>query len=232
MSLCGCQGERSTLPRRPLQRDLRHVDGGSAESGPDITLIGLGRGRQPTRDAFRRFDLRPCGRSRLTRAPFYVRPRYAPYPFHPLRIGLPRQGMPPHQATPRLPHVPFDTRCMPCGTRGLRGEDASTQLLQPTLRHEHPANRSTPESPPPPAFASGTGFHGRPPSLRRANDVTSGKASLDGEPLASARLSMSSSHVSVEDQRHPTCRPLIEDLPGGAPSPWRVGPKRRSPAHL
>jgi len=52
--------------------------------------------------------------------------------------------------------------------------------------------RSNPESPPPPAFALDDGFHVLPaPAEALADDVTSGGASLDGEPPALAWLSMS-----------------------------------------
>lgn len=91
---------------------------------------------------------------------------------------------PPHQAT--LPRFRS-----PCGLRHPAREDASTQLLQPTKRYEHPLDRSTPESPPPSTFALGGGFHNRLPGRNLALDVTSGRASLDGEPLALAWPSMS-----------------------------------------
>lgn len=62
------------------------------------------------------------------------------------------------------------------------------------------------------------------PAEALANDVTSGRASLDGEPLALAWLSM-----SLGFPRGPapfrTCRLLIESLPAGAPSRWRIRPR-------
>lgn len=81
------------------------------------------------------------------------------------RIGLPRRG-PAHLAA-----------CL-----ALTGKMLRIQLLQPTKRYEHSLDRSIPESPrtfgsrfeylrlsprEPPAFASGSGFHGRPPETRR-----------------------------------------------------------------
>ena len=86
---------------------------------------------------------------------------------------------PPRQATlPKL-RAPFGALCP-------AREDASTQLLQPTFRYEHPLDRSIPESPSSSTFALEDGFHDHPPDRSLANDVTSGRASLDGEPLALA----------------------------------------------
>lgn len=119
MSPDGCRGQRSTLPWRPLQRDLRHAGGGPAESGPEITLIGLGRGRQPDQDAFHRFNLRPCGQSRLTRAPCYVCPRYTPHPSHPLRIDRPRQGTGRRMRLPRRRSARLSARLTTTGKMRL-----------------------------------------------------------------------------------------------------------------
>jgi hypothetical protein len=150
MSPDGCRGQRSTLPWQPLQRDLRHAGGGPAESGPEIALIGLGRGQQPDQDAFHRFNLRPCGQSRLTRAHCYVCPRSTPHPSHPLRIDRPRQGTGRRMRLPRRRSARLSARLTTTGK--MRLPDFCNRL---TTRVLH-TDRSILESPPPAAFARGT----------------------------------------------------------------------------
>jgi len=80
----------------------------------------------------------------------------APHPFTHCESTLLVKDEPPRQATPSRLHAPF-------GALYPGREDASFRLLQPTTRHEHPVNRSIPESPSSTAFAFEDGFHGRPP---------------------------------------------------------------------
>jgi hypothetical protein len=150
MSPDGCRGQRSTLPWQPHLRDLRHAGGGPAESGPEIALIGLGRGQQPDQDAFHRFNLRPCGQSRLTRAHCYVCPRSTPHPYSPTaNRPSSSRNRPPHEATSPPLRPPFSAP-------HDHGEDAFTRFLQPTYDTSTLSDRSILESPPPAAFARGT----------------------------------------------------------------------------
>jgi hypothetical protein len=57
------------------------------------------------------------------------------------------------------------------GSQTERWEDASSQLLQPTYHHEHPADRSVLESPPSLAFAVEWGFHAARPVETLAGSV-------------------------------------------------------------
>ena len=61
-------------------------------------------------------------------------------------------------------------------------------------------DRSIPESPSSSTFVLDDGFHGHSSGRNLKNDVTSGRASLDGEPLALAWPAMFPGFP--ENQRH------------------------------
>jgi len=121
-----------------------------------LDLLGLFKAwkvREPGRLPLARLQaLRPESGLRLLTIRL---PALTSHPFTRHESALFIKNEPPRQATlPRL--------CPPFGALCPAREDASTQLLQPTLRYEHPLDRSTPESPSSLAFASKAGFHYRP----------------------------------------------------------------------
>ena len=67
--LCRRAGMKPSAPRS--------TPGDPVRPGPGLTVVGLAPQRTRTQDAFCWFDLRPCDRSRLARAPLNVRP-YSP----------------------------------------------------------------------------------------------------------------------------------------------------------
>jgi len=91
--LCRRAGLEPSAPRSPPLEP--------ALPGLDLAIVGLAPRQTRTQDAFRRFDLRPCDRSRLARAPFNVRPR-SPRTLFTHRESAPvvPRG-PPRQADPR-----------------------------------------------------------------------------------------------------------------------------------
>jgi len=174
MSPSGCRSERSTLPRRPLPRDVNRA--GSAPPDQDRNRLRWFRTKTTsTQDAFGWFNLRPCGRNRLTRALFYNRPRSPRTLLTHCESALLVQGNePPHEATSQpTPHA------------FRRASRRRGRCVYPTSatdsRHEHPADRAILESPKNVAFARSTA------SAASIGDSESSGASFDDEPPASVR---------------------------------------------
>jgi len=137
------------------ERSHSHARHSSPHRRPRMT--GIIRGDRPARpralhgevkamrarnqDAFRWIDLRPRDRSRLARAPFDVRPR-SPRTLSPTAIRSPSSSgnrrVKLTQAGVTTPKVRI-----PCRGRCVSPTSATD------LRHEHPRDRSTLESPPP-----------------------------------------------------------------------------------
>jgi len=125
MSPCGCRSERSTLARRPPPRDVNRA----GLAPPDQDRNRPRRFRTNTisdQDAFRWFDLPPCGRNRLTRALFYDRPR------SPRTLLTHCESALLVKETSRRMRLPRSRLHTPFGALRGDGEDASTQRLQPT----------------------------------------------------------------------------------------------------
>lgn len=125
MAPSGCRSERSTLPRRLLPRDVNRA--GLAPPDQDRNRLRWFRTKTTSnQDAFDWFNLRPCGRNRLTRALFYNRPR------SPRTLLTHCESALLVKETSRRMRLPRSRLRTPFGAPRGDGEDASTQRLQPT----------------------------------------------------------------------------------------------------
>jgi len=202
-------------------------------SGPSFASACLRPGRRRNRDAFRWLDLESCARSRLARAHCSLARAHLA-PFHPPRFGAPcrgtaaTSGYPAEARRARVASrfaVLYQGRCFyPASATDitLRAPSGSLDSRITSMSGSGSSSRSCvhrkrrlPRSP--------SSFL---PALARAwgrvwpDDVTSGRASLDGEPLALAwpRYSPRNSGHSRGESAFRTCELLIESSPSCAPS--------------
>jgi hypothetical protein len=96
---------RSSSPSGSLH-DVNHA-GIPALPGAGLAVVGLAPQRYRYQDAFRWLDLRPRGRSKLTRAPFDVCSRSLRTLFTHRESASVVSGGPPRQADPDQIHGPF-----------------------------------------------------------------------------------------------------------------------------
>jgi len=183
----------SSVARRPRARGLlcRATVGalhtpcvmqeGSAAPGPPDPAAGLGRRNPTNQDAFHRIDPNLAARVGESRSLFTFAPRPAP-------CRLPRSWAGPVKGrlvASGYPHPAPRAFTRRAWTR----KDASLRLLQPTYDHVHPARTIRfPGVPPPGAAPCGaTSELGHRPAFGRwTSGRSTGRASLDGDPPASA----------------------------------------------
>jgi hypothetical protein len=153
---------------------------GIRHARPAGTAAGLGRRTPNGPERLPSDRLGPRGPSGLRRA------RCSLARLHPAPCHLPRAG----PASSRLEgRFRLSHRPLPAGyptARDAGGKDASLRLLQPTLRHEHPTDCPIPErtTGPTPLRAWPRAVPTHRPS--KTSGGSPGRASLDGEPPASA----------------------------------------------
>jgi len=146
------------------------------------------------RDAFRRLDFRPCVLNQACTRSLFARSR-SPRTRSPTANRLTSSGTSRRVRLPCRSSAHLAVRFALPGKMRLtnfcnRRYDTSTLWIARFPNHLH--RRLSPRN---------EGFHGRPPGRNLNDDVTSGRASLDGEPLALAWPSMSLAFAW--NQRHP-----------------------------